>query len=181
MQNKPFERIGELIEQSKSLLEDGAIIEIVHYYEHGEYEMAFEGLLIELIKAHKYPEQFNFTEWKSIVKCCNIHQDFVFDSEIWSKFLKWGCSKQPTNDDLICRLKDVLKGELSREEFNAWTYKWIENFENRNQLNHVEEIVHSNLIFLLGIDLEVEKDVYLHSNSDIEKWIEQLEDGKLLN
>lgn len=53
--------------------------------------MAYEGLLIELIKSNKRPDNFDFEQWKSIGEACELDRNGgVFDYEIWSKFLKWG-------------------------------------------------------------------------------------------
>lgn len=44
----------ELIKSCIGTVDTGAYEEIMHYYKHDEYEMALEGLIIELIST-KYP------------------------------------------------------------------------------------------------------------------------------
>lgn len=89
--------------------------------------------------------------------------------------------KQPTQIDIIDKLKNVLGGSVSREEFNRWAYRWVENFDNRNQLSSTENKVHDTLIFLLAIDLEIEPSVYFHSSEEIAEWIEEVKRGKPLS
>ncbi|PSL36289.1 hypothetical protein B0H99_107110 [Planomicrobium soli] len=89
--------------------------------------------------------------------------------------------KQPTQIDIIDKLKHVLSGSLSREEFSIWAYRWVENFDNRNQLSSIENEVHSNLIFLLAIDLEIEPTVYFHGDEEIAEWIGEVKKGKPLS
>ena len=45
------QKIGEIIESTRNVLSEDTIGEVDHYYMHGEYEMAFEGLVIELMKS----------------------------------------------------------------------------------------------------------------------------------
>lgn len=54
---------------------------------------------------------------------------------------------QPTKQDLINKLEKVLKGNMSREQFNQWSYKWVQNLESRNTLSSDEEQLHEYLIF----------------------------------
>ncbi|MEH7398030.1 hypothetical protein, partial [Priestia megaterium] len=61
---------------------------------------------------------------------------------------------QPTKTDLINKLENVLKGKMSREQFNQWSYKWVQNLESRNVLSSDEDQLDEYLIFLLCIDLE---------------------------
>lgn len=89
--------------------------------------------------------------------------------------------KQPTQIDIIDKLNNVLTGSLSREEFSIWAYRWVENFDNRNQLSSAENKVHFNLIFLLAIDLEIEPAIYFHGDEEIAEWIEEVKKGTPLS
>lgn len=86
----------------------------------------------------------------------------------------------PTKDVVISGLQKVLNNEISREEFNLWTYKWVENFDNRNRLSSEEDELHNHLIFLLAIDLEIEEGLYFHGDEEIAEWIEKIKTGKPL-
>ncbi|MEH7484890.1 hypothetical protein V7157_28240 [Neobacillus drentensis] len=83
-------RLEMYIISSKELLSIEGIKEVEHYFNHSEYEMAFEGLLIELTKLGMYPKGFNFLEWKALGERFNLDKESVFDESIWGKFLIWG-------------------------------------------------------------------------------------------
>jgi hypothetical protein len=83
-------RLEQYIISSKELLSIEDIKEVERYFYHSEYEMAFEGLLIELTKLRKYPKGFNFLEWKALGEHFKIDKEFIFDEAIWEKFLIWG-------------------------------------------------------------------------------------------
>ncbi|PGZ79514.1 hypothetical protein COE55_09950 [Priestia megaterium] len=63
---------------------------------------------------------------------------------------------QPTKKDLVNKLENVLKGKMAREQFNQWSYKWVQNLESRNVLSSDKDQLYEYLIFLLCIDLEIE-------------------------
>lgn len=86
----PEEQLKRYILSSKELLGIKGINEIEHFFNHSEYEMAFEGLLIELTTVNKYPKGFNYTEWKMLGEHYNLDKDSVFDENIWGQFIDWG-------------------------------------------------------------------------------------------
>jgi len=85
-------KIRKLLDQNRDLFDQSSYDEAIGYLECGECEMAYEGLLIELVKLDGYhPEGFDFELWKSVGEACELDSNGgVFDYEIWSKFLKWG-------------------------------------------------------------------------------------------
>jgi hypothetical protein len=87
------ELLGKLISHSENILQNGELSEVKHYYEHDEYEMALEGLLIELISTGKYPVDFKYSEWEEIVIHYGLNTESVFDGDIWNKFALWGKSR----------------------------------------------------------------------------------------
>lgn len=83
-------QIRELLKQSRNLLDDSTYGEAARYLECGEYEMTFEGMLVELVKSDTYPDSFDFDLWKAVGEACELDSNGgVFDYEIWPKFLKW--------------------------------------------------------------------------------------------
>lgn len=82
--------LRKLIEASNSILTADALSSVMHYYEHGEYEMAYEGLVLELIRSGKHPAGFDFLEWKNLAVSFNLDNDPVFDGSFWGKFVEWG-------------------------------------------------------------------------------------------
>ncbi|NOV01198.1 hypothetical protein [Paenibacillus planticolens] len=88
-----FERqLERYIEASKGLLASEGIDEVLHYFRHDEYEMAYEGLLIELTNTGEYPSNFDFSEWKELGQHYRFDKEVVFDNFIWEKFINWGKS-----------------------------------------------------------------------------------------
>ena len=83
----------DFILYSEKVLQSDELEEVKHYYQHDEYEMALEGLLIELISAGKYPDNFEFSIWKDLVINYGLNKESVFDEFIWNKFLEWGMNK----------------------------------------------------------------------------------------
>ncbi|MBD0384112.1 hypothetical protein [Paenibacillus sedimenti] len=86
------QQLEKLIACSIELLTKEGIDAIMHYYRHDEYEMAFEGLLIELTKVGQYPPNFVFHEWKELGEHYKLDKESIFDELIWEKFLNWGKS-----------------------------------------------------------------------------------------
>ncbi|MGG0035430.1 hypothetical protein ABEX88_27770 [Priestia megaterium] len=81
---------------------------------------------------------------------------------------------QLTKQNLINKLDNVLKENMSREQFNQWVYKWVQNLDSRNILSSEEDKLHEYLIFLLCIDLEIEPNIYFHEDIEIQEWIEKI-------
>ncbi|MGE7717891.1 hypothetical protein [Priestia megaterium] len=81
---------------------------------------------------------------------------------------------QLTKQNLINKLDNVLKENMSREQFNHWAYKWVQNLDIRNRLSSEEDKLHEYLIFLLCIDLEIEPNIYFHEDIEIQEWIEKI-------
>ena len=103
-----FKQIGIYIEQSKSCLNEEQIDAVLDYYNHGEYEMAFEGLMIELISNNCYPDCFSFTNWLQVGENCKINLYANFDDTIWNRFLEWAQLYEKQKTDIIeyHRVKD---------------------------------------------------------------------------
>lgn len=90
MKNSTKERLKRFIKISEEIITIDSLEEVIHYYDHGEYEMAFEGLVIELINANRYPDNFIFYEWMELALEFNLDKESIFDGEFWRKFILWG-------------------------------------------------------------------------------------------
>jgi hypothetical protein len=86
-------RIGVIIQECRALLPPDAMDEVSHFFEHGELEMAFEGLLLELMKADVVPPSYDYGEWCALAQDLGLNEDPVFDGHFWTKFEKWGKGK----------------------------------------------------------------------------------------
>ncbi|MBR0079574.1 MAG: hypothetical protein IJP69_04285 [Synergistaceae bacterium] len=63
--------------------------EVMHFYNHGEFEMALEGFLIEMINRKKYPPNYPISYIFNLCYYYKIDKESVFDSDIWNKLLIW--------------------------------------------------------------------------------------------
>ncbi len=86
-------QISEIIRACRSVLPDDAMKEVDHFFTHGEPEMAFEGLVIELMKADVVPPTYDYDEWCGLARDLGLDEDSVFDGEFWTKFVTWGKAK----------------------------------------------------------------------------------------
>ncbi|MDP5276181.1 hypothetical protein [Chengkuizengella axinellae] len=86
--------LEKYIESSRKVLSDNDLKGVWHYYNHDEYEMSFEGLIIELTQTNKYPDDFIFKDWEKLALYYKLNTDSVFDMYIWDKFINWGRTKQ---------------------------------------------------------------------------------------
>ena len=90
----PDEQVARLFKECRSLVSARGAAEVQHYLDCGEYEMAFEGLVLELIEADASPLGFEFPVWKSIARETGILEDPVFDSDFGAKLDAWGRRSQ---------------------------------------------------------------------------------------
>ncbi|MFG0293770.1 MAG: hypothetical protein ACF8MJ_11565 [Phycisphaerales bacterium JB050] len=90
-----WERVKEIIEACRPLLGDDTLEEVDHYLTHDEWEMAFEGLLIELMRADVVPPTYDFEKWCALLRDLGLDEDSVFDAYLWDKFVAWGKTKRP--------------------------------------------------------------------------------------
>ena len=84
------ERIGEIIHSCKSIVSEETNKEVRHFYEHGEFEMAFEGLLIDLMKGNKVPQNYDYDQWCNLIKETGLDEETNFVGDLWENFQEWG-------------------------------------------------------------------------------------------
>ena len=90
MFNKTEEKLSYFIKITKELLTTEGFEAVNHYFEHDEFEMCFEGLVIELISNNLYPSEFKFSEWIEIALEYGLDEHSVFDGFFWKNFNQWG-------------------------------------------------------------------------------------------
>ena len=96
MRVETVKELHRLLRASRSILGASAISGVDHYVEHAEYEMAFEGLVLELMKAGWRPPSSDFAAWKALAVEFDLDRESVFDGDFWSKFTQW-CDEPPAN------------------------------------------------------------------------------------
>lgn len=79
--------IETLVRKTLSALPEDGAKEVEHYLEHGEIEMALEGLLIELTVQGYVPEGTSFSELLLSAVELGLDREQVFDVNLWQKFL----------------------------------------------------------------------------------------------
>ena len=90
MLNKANKTLKYFIDVSKEMLSHDALEAVNHYFEHDEFEMCFEGLVIELMSNKAYPSDFNFHDWKKLAIEYHLNEHSVFDGVFWENFCLWG-------------------------------------------------------------------------------------------
>lgn len=82
-------KLLELIRECEEYLDKESVNEVMHFYRHGEYEMALEGLIIEMIKGQKYPKNCTTDSINDLVLYYRLNIESVFDYYFWEKYEKW--------------------------------------------------------------------------------------------
>jgi len=90
------ERVAQCLSDSRDVLGGDAVKEAAHFLNHGEYEMAFEGLVLELIAVGLAPSSFDANAWVSLGRELGLEQESVLDGEFWQKFQTWKDRVAPT-------------------------------------------------------------------------------------
>lgn len=75
-----------LLNEFIGLLDSESVNTIQHYLDHSEYEMAFEGLFIELMKANAAVEKNEKEAYFKLGRDLGLDEDSVFDGDFWEKF-----------------------------------------------------------------------------------------------
>ncbi|OMH38970.1 hypothetical protein [Motiliproteus sp. MSK22-1] len=68
-------KVSSLLNQCRAVLCEDVICEVVHYIKHGEPEIAFEGLLIELMQVDELPQNVDK------ISCIELGKHLNLDSE----------------------------------------------------------------------------------------------------
>lgn len=78
--------IQALLHKFDGLLDSESLESIQHYLDHREYEMAFEGLFIELMKANADLNEGEMETSFKLGQELGLDEDSVFDGNFWEKF-----------------------------------------------------------------------------------------------
>lgn len=76
-------------ESSSPILTRDGLAEIMRYIEHDEYEIAFEGLVLELMQAGKKPRDFDPETWRNVGVALGLAEESVLLPNFWEKFQIW--------------------------------------------------------------------------------------------
>lgn len=98
MNGSSEKQLERFLKSSEKHISPDGLEEVRHYFEHGEFEMSFEGLVIELIKAGYYPDDFEYLNWKKVAMEFGLDAESVFDGDFWNNFVRWGHSYANKNE-----------------------------------------------------------------------------------
>lgn len=76
------------LDKQRENLEQDAIESIHHYINHDEFEMAFEGLFLEMFKM-KRNALFDEKKAEEIALLLKLNRQTVFDDNFWYKFTRY--------------------------------------------------------------------------------------------
>lgn len=80
--------IRSILDMVKSKLDLESFEAVTHYVEHGEFEMAFEGLFIEIMKMKERPI-IDLYKAKNVAELLELDKETVFDSDFWQNFQQY--------------------------------------------------------------------------------------------
>ena len=83
------DKLLELITSCRKYIDDDTLNEVMHFYNHGEYEMSLEGLIIEMIKIKKYTRNISGEKIIDFVLYYHLDTESVFEYNFWKKFSDW--------------------------------------------------------------------------------------------
>lgn len=83
------EFLRQKIEQYSSILPPEDLGKINNFLVHDEYEMAFEGLVLELLRLRAEPDEAERAEWLRHAESLGLKDDPTFDSDFWQKMQQW--------------------------------------------------------------------------------------------
>lgn len=96
---KAFKLIQGLLDRNASKLDSESIEAVQHYISHDEYEMAFEGLFIDLMALGEITSEENLATYVELGKKMALDQSTVFDGDFWSIFMRFVEKMEEINMD----------------------------------------------------------------------------------
>lgn len=105
--NKVKNYIEEILRIYCNLLSSECIEAVHHYLDHDEFEMAFEGLFLDLMKIGQIPQLIDSKECIDVAKTLKLDRESVFDADFWKKFLEF--IESPIKQECFSASKRGLK------------------------------------------------------------------------
>jgi hypothetical protein len=82
-----IEALRAILQQSSPILGGGSKHALEHYLDHDEYEMALEGLLIDLLASNHFPADFPWDQVLALGTEFRLDSEPMFDATAWLRFL----------------------------------------------------------------------------------------------
>jgi hypothetical protein len=77
--------IYSIIQKLNDKLDKESVVLLQHYLNHDEYEMAFEGLFIEIMKMSEAPK-IDINRSKEIGRLLKLDEESIFEFDFWERF-----------------------------------------------------------------------------------------------
>lgn len=90
------EEVMRCVKECADVLPTEALKEVRHFLEHGEFEMAFEGLVLELIENDATPAGFSASKWMSVAEALGLRTESVFVGDFWDRLGAWAEDREAT-------------------------------------------------------------------------------------
>ncbi len=81
--------VAAFVALSKDMIDAEGLREVRHYLNHGEHEMAFEGLVLELIKSDGTPRKFDGAAWLRLAEQLGLREESVWVGDFWTQLTTW--------------------------------------------------------------------------------------------
>ncbi|MEQ9890072.1 hypothetical protein [Pectobacterium aroidearum] len=81
--------ISKLIDLYGKDLDEKTINSVNHFLEHGEYEMAYEGMFIDLMSIGFNPENIDVSHYIGIGISLGLNKVSVFYFDFWNKLVSY--------------------------------------------------------------------------------------------
>jgi hypothetical protein len=91
--NNILSQANNIMSLCKPYLSDETITAVQHYLDHDEYEMAIEGLFIDIMQLPIAPESLDSKTCIELAKSVELDKESVFRDDFWAKFLEFCHSK----------------------------------------------------------------------------------------
>ncbi len=91
--NSDWENISKEIKKILSVcqlyLSQETIDAAMHYIHHDEYEMAAEGLLLDIMELNPIPDCLKKEDCMKLAIACGLNHEVVFCSDFWKKITEF--------------------------------------------------------------------------------------------
>ena len=84
---KLSKRVRALLSDHQSSLPDSTVKAVEHYLDHDEYEMALEGLCIDLME-HAGSQGVDWVECADLCRSMGLDKESTFDPAFWARLAK---------------------------------------------------------------------------------------------
>jgi len=85
--NDVLTQVNNILSTCKPYLSDETITAVRHYLDHDEYEMAVEGLFIDIMQLTVIPDSLSSKMCIDLAKSVDLDKEVVFLNDFWEIFL----------------------------------------------------------------------------------------------